>query len=81
MGHVHPERRAGEEITYENYQSFYQLLLSVAVLSTKEATMTRNPRCCGVEYQYFDGSEPDVIGVLPRGGRGCPLRGRAQRRL
>ncbi len=75
------QNAAGEEITYENYQSFYQQLLSVAVLSTKEATYDAESPVLRVEYQYFDGSEPDVIEFLPRGGRGCPLRGRAQRRL
>lgn len=59
------QNAAGEEITYENYQSFYQQLLSVAVLSTKEATYDAESPVLRVEYQYFDGSEPDVIEFCP----------------
>lgn len=59
------QNAAGEEITYENYQSFYQQLLSVAVLSTKEATYDAEAPVLRVEYQYFDGSEPDVIEFCP----------------
>lgn len=59
------QNAAGEEITYENYQSFYQQLLSVAVLSTKEATYDAESPVLRVEYQYFDGSKPDVIEFCP----------------
>ncbi len=59
------QNAAGEEITYENYQNFYQQLLSVAVLSTKEATYDAGSPVLRVEYQYFDGSEPDVITYCP----------------
>ena len=51
------QNAAGEEITYENYSGFYQQLLSVAVLSTKEATYDAESPVLRVGAS-IDGSEP-----------------------
>lgn len=51
----------GNSVDYENYQDLYQAALSMAVLSTDEATYDQGTPTLEITYEYFDGSEPDVI--------------------
>lgn len=59
------ENAGGEAVDYENYQDYYQRLLSVAVLSTSPAEYDGDAPVLRVEYSYFDGGEPDVISYCP----------------
>ncbi len=61
---------AGKEIEYENYRTFYQSLISVAVLSTEKMEFTGEP-VFRVEYGYFDGSDPNVIEFYPAENDRC----------
>lgn len=51
----------GNSVDYENYQDLYQAALSMAVLSTDEATYDQGTPTLEITYEYFDGSGPDVI--------------------
>ena len=51
----------GQSVDYENYQPFYQMVLSQAVLSTDEATYDAENLVLEITFEYFDGSDPDVI--------------------
>ena len=48
-------------VDYENYQPFYQMVLSQAVLSTDAATYDAENLVLEITFEYFDGSDPDVI--------------------
>lgn len=51
----------GQSVDYENYQPFYQMVLSQAVLSTDAATYDAENLVLEITFEYFDGSDPDVI--------------------
>ena len=51
----------GQSVDYENYQPFYQMVLSQAVLSTDAATCDAENLVLEITFEYFDGSDPDVI--------------------
>ena len=51
----------GQSVDYENYQDFYQLALSQAVLSTDTVEYSQEDLTLEITYEYFDGSEADVI--------------------
>ena len=51
----------GQAVDYENYQDLYQLVLSQSVLSTDPVEYDANSFALQVTYEYFDGSEDDVI--------------------
>ena len=51
----------GQSVDYENYQPFYQMVLSQAVLSTDEATYDAENLVLEITFAYFDGSDPDVV--------------------
>ena len=51
----------GQSVDYENYQPFYQMVLSQAVLSTDAATYDAENLVLEITFEYFDGSHPDVI--------------------
>ena len=58
----------GADVSYETYQSFYKDLISVAVLSSDEAAYGE-ASVFRVEYQYFTGSEGDVLEFYPVEGQ------------
>lgn len=47
----------GQSVDYENYQPFYQMVLSQAVLSTDEATYDAENLVLEITFEYFDGSD------------------------
>lgn len=62
----------GDTVDYENYQDLYQAALSLAVLSTDQAEYDSNTVSLEIRYEYFDGSDPDVITY-------CAVNGQEQR--
>lgn len=61
---------AGKEISYDDYRSFYQDLISVAVLSTETTEFSGTP-LFRVSYGYFDNSEENVIEFYPAENDRC----------
>lgn len=47
----------GQSVDYENYQPFYQMVLSQAVLSTDAATYDAENLVLEITFEYFDGSD------------------------
>ncbi len=62
----------GAAVEYEIYQDLYQLLLGQSVLATDTVTYDENAPVLTVTYEYFDGSDPDVISY-------CPVEGQDER--
>lgn len=66
------ENGDGAAVEYEIYQDLYQLLLGQSVLSTDTVTYDESAPVMTVTYEYFDGSDPDVIVY-------CPVEGQDER--
>lgn len=60
------KKAGGEEVPYEDYQGFFQQLVSLSVFSLEEAPHEGTP-ALRVEYQYEEGS--DVVELFPIEGQ------------